>query len=199
MTLANTTRQNNLWSSKALSAAFFLCMLSSFLFTACGDEGTTENVTNITQMGVEIYSAEKDLPKCSENNAGEQAWIKGEPSVRICSDGEWFTLSSGEVTNGDFSCTTKELKDKSGLKIVCNGDSIGVVLNGEKGADGTNGTNGDDGAGCGAVCVIAGYAGAFNHSGYLSYEILGKEPGRQEKGGNYACESFHLRRLSIMS
>ena len=156
MTLAHTTRQNNLWSSKALSAAFFLCMLSSFLFTACGDDGTTENVTNITQMGVEVVASVEDLPKCEKDNQGEQALVKGESSVRVCVDGKWFvtkesTKDTVYVEDGDFSCTTKELKDKSGLKIVCNGDSIGVVLNGEKGADGTNGTNGDDGAGCAVV------------------------------------------------
>ncbi|WP_297702399.1 FISUMP domain-containing protein [uncultured Fibrobacter sp.] len=48
----------------------------------------------------------------------------------------------------DFSCTTKPLKDSSGVKIICNGDSIGVVLNGkdgEKGAKGDAGKNGKDG------------------------------------------------------
>ena len=156
MTLANTTRQNNLWSCRSLSAAFCLCTLSTFLFTACGDDGTTENVTNITQMGVEVVASVEDLPKCEKDNQGEQALVKGESSVRVCVDGKWFvtkesTKDTVYVEDGDFSCTTKELKDKSGLKIVCNGDSIGVVLNGEKGADGTNGTNGDDGAGCAVV------------------------------------------------
>ncbi len=45
----------------------------------------------------------------------------------------------------DFSCTTKPLKDSSGVKIICNGDSIGVVLNGIDGKDGTDGKDGSDG------------------------------------------------------
>ena len=55
---------------------------------------------------------------------------------------------------GAATCTTKELKDKSGVKIICGGDSIGVVLNGKDGADGkdgkngTDGKDGDDGTGC---------------------------------------------------
>ncbi len=61
------------------------------------------------------------------------------------------------LDNGNYSCTTKQLKDKSGLKIICNGDSIGVVLNGAAGKDGANGNDGkqgiqgekgDDGIGC---------------------------------------------------
>ena len=102
----------------------------AILLAACGDE-----VTQISQTGLEVYSAEKDLPECTTKNEGEQAWIKGEPSVRICSDGEWFALSSN--ADAGFSCKTEELKDKSGLKIVCNGDSIGVVLNGSDGKSGT--------------------------------------------------------------
>ena len=43
------------------------------------------------------------------------------------------------------SCTTEELKDKSGLKIICGGDSVGVVLHGKDGKDGKNGENGTSG------------------------------------------------------
>ena len=119
---------------------FPLIAIPAILLAACGDE-----VTQINQTGLEVYSAEKDLPKCTDETAGQQAWVKGEPSVRICSDGEWFLLSSEEASGGDFSCKTVELKDKSGLKIVCNGDSIGVVLNGSDGKDGKAGKDGSDG------------------------------------------------------
>ena len=113
------------------------------LLAACGDEVT--EVTNNYQSGVEVVDSLKDLPKCSDETAGQQAWVKGEPSVRICSDGEWFLLSSEEASGGDFSCKTEELKDGSGLKIICNGDSIGVVLNGSDGKDGKAGKDGKDG------------------------------------------------------
>ena len=110
---------------------------------ACGDDVT--EVTNIYQSGLEVVDSVKGLPKCTDENEGQQAWVKGEPSVRICSDGEWFALSSGEGSDSDFSCKTEELKDGSGLKIVCNGDSIGVVLNGSDGKDGKAGKDGEDG------------------------------------------------------
>ena len=78
-------------------------------------------------MGVEVVASVEDLPKCEKDNQGEQALVKGESSVRVCVDGKWFvtkesTKDTVYVEDGDFSCTTKELKDKSGLKIVCNGD-----------------------------------------------------------------------------
>ena len=113
-----------------------LALFSAALLVACGD--TIEN-----QMGMDVVDSVADLPKCTGSNEGEQALVKGETSVRVCVDGEWFATASGEAA--DFSCKTEELKDGSGLKIVCNGDSIGVVLNGEKGKDGKNGKNGEDG------------------------------------------------------
>ena len=109
------------------------------------------------------------LSACGESTTTEKI-VEGETSVRVCVDGKWFaTVSKSEkdtvfvagdtvyLDNGNYSCTTKQLKDKSGLKIICNGDSIGVVLNGAAGKDGANGNDGkqgiqgekgDDGIGC---------------------------------------------------
>ena len=101
--------------------------IAAALLAACGD--TVENNT-INQTGLEVVDSEDDLPECTEKNEGEQALVKGETSVRVCVDGEWVAMKD------DFSCKTVKLKDKSGYKIVCNGDSIGVVLNGSDGKDG---------------------------------------------------------------
>ena len=126
-------------SSIAISVA-----AAAFL-AACG-ESTTENITNINQTGMEVVKSAKDLPECTEENEGAQAFVKGESAARICVDGEWFATQLKDTTgDADFSCTTKELADKSGLKIVCNGDSIGVVLNGAKGDKGDDGKQGIQG------------------------------------------------------
>ena len=105
-----------------------LAFLTVPLFVACGD--TVENTT-INQTGLEVVGSEDDLPKCSDDNEGEQAIVKGENFARVCLDGGWVALNGSPDV--DFNCETVELKDKSGLKIVCNGDSIGVVLNGKPG------------------------------------------------------------------
>ena len=115
--------------------------VAAFFLAACGD--TVENNT-INQMGMEIVDSEGDLPKCTDENEGEQAFVKDEDATRVCVDGKWKPTAPG-TSAADFSCKTVELKDKSGLKIVCNGDSIGVVLNGTDGKDGKKGDAGASG------------------------------------------------------
>ena len=108
----------------------FVSAFSAFIFlAACADEGTTENITQVTKSGVEVVSAAEELPECTKENEGDQAWIRGETSARICVDGKWFATL--DIAGNDFKCTTAELKDKSGIKIICNGDSVGVVKNGK--------------------------------------------------------------------
>ena len=121
-------------SQSALSLVMALGVTAMF-FVACGDE-----TTQINQTGLEVADSVDDLSKCTKDREGEQAFVKDENAARICIDGDWVPMV------GDYSCKTVELKDGSGLKIVCNGDSIGVVLNGEKGKDGKNGKDGEDGA-----------------------------------------------------
>lgn len=51
--------------------------------------------------------------------------------------------TNNEMAN--FSCKTESLLDSSGIKIICGGDSIGVVFNGSNGTKGTDGEDGQDG------------------------------------------------------
>ena len=116
---------------------------------ACGEETTTENVSHEASP-VDIYASVGELPKCSKKNNGEMAWVKNEVSARVCVDGKWFaTVSSRDtVKKGDIACSSVELADASGIKILCNGDSIGTVpygRNGENGQKGEPGENGADG------------------------------------------------------
>ena len=70
------------------------------------------------------------------------------------------------------SCGAEALRDDSGFKLVCGGDSVGVVYNGKAGRNGVNGENGmpgergeageagpkgDTGASCYAEQVAAGF------------------------------------------
>ena len=110
---------------KKLSGLIFMPLL--VFLVACGDE-----VTQINQTGLEVVGSAADLPECTSKNKGEQVLVTDEAIIRVCVDGEWFATKSGAAD--DLSCTTEELKDGSGLKIICNGDSIGVVLSGEKGS-----------------------------------------------------------------
>ena len=141
MTKQKITRRMN-QNQTSLIAALFVAIL----FCACGDDSTTEKIVEVAAEHTAIVADVSELPKCNKDNEGGHAYVKGETSERICVDGKWFALKESEgVSDFDFSCTTNELKDKSGLKIICNGDSIGVVLNG---ANGKDGAKGDTGVGC---------------------------------------------------
>ena len=113
---------------KKLAFTAFTASLA-FFFAACDD-----SVDSASQVGMEIVSSEDDLPKCTKDNKGEQVFVEDEMSARVCIDGDWVSAAGGKDTvylESELSCKTVELKDGSGLKIVCNGDSIGVVLNGK--------------------------------------------------------------------
>ena len=152
----------NAMSNQTKTNIFATLALSVFplIFTACGEE-TTENITQINQTDIEVVSSTKELPKCTKDNVGQQAFVKGESSTLICVDNKWVaTTSSGKDTviiKEASNCTTKELKDKSGVKIVCGGDSVGVVLNGKQGEKGDPGTAGKQGekGDAGTGCTIA--------------------------------------------
>ena len=109
-----------------------LLILSALLFAAC--ESDVSEPTRSDSDSIDIVASVKDLPKCNDKNEGVQVVIKGETSVRVCVDGDWSEAESGTdpdtvFVDKDVSCKTEELKDKSGYRIVCNGDSVGVVLN----------------------------------------------------------------------
>ncbi|MBO7384358.1 MAG: hypothetical protein J6U07_07120, partial [Fibrobacter sp.] len=120
------------FACKSLTA---LSTITAFL-VACGD---TNETTNIVEGGSLDLVADLDsLPECTTDNEGAYVWIKSENELRVCSEEEWAIVGSGGT------CYTEPLADSSGMKLMCNGDSVGVVLNGKDGSDGKNGANGKD-------------------------------------------------------
>lgn len=134
---------------------YLMVLLSFLLLMACSEQGTTENITQITQNGMDVIDDVSLLPPCSASNEGEMVWITNEATPRNCREGKWYAVAEGSVT---ATCFTEPLFDGSGVKIICGGDSIGVVYNGidgvpgtpgndgKDGEDGTDGTNGKDGS-----------------------------------------------------
>ena len=67
-------------------------------------------------------------------------------SMFACSDGEdGMDGVNGKDGADGISCSVKALKDSSGFKVLCDGDSVGVLLNATDGKDGKDGKNGVDG------------------------------------------------------
>ncbi|WP_233138358.1 hypothetical protein [Fibrobacter sp. UWB2] len=106
-------------------------------FAGCGDDLLySQDVNQFTT----VSSLNDD--DCSEKTEGSMAFVKSKATMYVCSEGEWVAMNDHEAIQ--YRCESKELKDKSGIAIICDGnDTIGVVYNGK---DGTNGTNGKDGA-----------------------------------------------------
>ena len=114
---------------------FSLAFGGGLLLVACGDD-----VTQVTQetSGMEVVSSADSLGKCTEERSGEMKFASKENAVYVCSDSSWKNVSATE----NVSCSAESFKDSSGFKIVCDGDSVGVIFNGKDGSDGKDGEAG---------------------------------------------------------
>lgn len=121
-----------------------VCLAASLaLFAACGDD-----VTNDSVVKAESYESKADLPECDDASSGLFATVPSKKEVYFCADNAWKSVRSEAaslVDNGKFICSTEELDNSSGYKVVCGGDSVGVVLNGKKGDKGADAEDGDKG------------------------------------------------------
>ncbi|WP_308604666.1 FISUMP domain-containing protein [uncultured Fibrobacter sp.] len=121
------------------------------LLAACADENTTQ-ITE--QTGLATIASGESLAECSEENSGEMVFVSDSSAVYYCDGSVWQTLNGkdgkdgedgtdGSNGNSGESCLAEAID--GGYKIVCGGDSVGVLLNGKNGSDGENGENGADG------------------------------------------------------
>ena len=74
-----------------------------------------------------------------------------------------------DTSKVSFSSHTESLVEYSGIKIICNGDSIGYVLNGINWTDGLNGVDSKDG-----LNGIDGKDGKDGENGYSPIKNLVK-------------------------
>lgn len=130
------------------------------LLFACG-----EQVTNVSEKeGPEKVSKYKELSKCVKDNVGSLVYVSDSARVFACTEDGWVSLNGtdgkdgskgdkGDAGKDGTSCVAKKLSSGDGYKILCAGDSVGVILNGQKsgdgnGKDGDKGEDGEDGIGC---------------------------------------------------
>ena len=181
------------WRIAAIGSVLFI----SAMFAACGDE--VSKVTEVSQaVGVQVVDAGKALPKCTADNEGAMVYSVDSAATYTCIGTTWTSMkgkdgkdgadgkngkdgkngangaagaagSAGADGDDGSSCTVKALKNGNGYKIVCGGDSVGVVLNGQNGAKGDSGVKGD--------------SGATGNNGLSAYEIAkaGGYEGSEEK------------------
>lgn len=128
---------------KSLTLAIFGTAIA-FGLSACGGDGTTEQIVN--NYSSTTVDTKNDLPDCTDEIAGQTAFVRKTGEFYGCDGDKWLQLGSNTISVGDNVCSSTELKDESGFEIFCNGKSIGVVRNGADGQDGEKGEKGDKGA-----------------------------------------------------
>ena len=113
------------------------------LFMACSDSSSV----SAEKWSLSVVSSLDDLPECSQESAGVEVFVESEDASYVCTSKRWLVSATNNTRKitASVSCLTEKLADGSGVKIVCGGDSIGVVLNGAKGAQGDQGPKGDPG------------------------------------------------------
>lgn len=140
------------------------------LLSACGDDVT--NVT--TKIEIESVATFEKLSKCENDNVGSLAFVADSAKTYTCTEDGWVSTAGIDGKNGEdgmdgddgsdgadgkkgkkgasgangkdgTACIAKELSSGEGYKIVCDGDSVGVIKNGKNGPEGEKGEKGDDG------------------------------------------------------
>ena len=123
----------------------YILLLGSILLIACGDD-ITKNYTN---SSISFLNEDDELPSCEEDTKGTIYYKIDSSSFIYCSGESWISLKESIEIYSDPSnsgCDAKPIAN--GYKIICRGDSVGVVLNGadgKNGLDGLNGSNGENG------------------------------------------------------
>ena len=161
--------------------AYILSATLLLLLVACGENSTTEKIVQTDSSGFSVVADVTELPGCTANNDGELVWVKKESSPRMCSGGKWYAVAEGSVA---ATCRTEPLADGSGSKVVCGGDSIGVVLNGRDGKEGAQGVQGDKGnSGEDGASGKNGDVGTVGRDGTNGKDGLDGAPGVNGKDG----------------
>ena len=166
--MVNLFSKQSFWCKR--SAAIGTILFVSAMFVACGDEVT--EVTEVNQVvGMQVIEEGDALPKCTADNEGAMVYSVDSAAAYTCVGKKWVSMkgkdgkdgadgkdgkdgkngtngaagAAGSVEadgNEGSSCTAVAMKNGKGYKIVCGGDSVGVVLNGEDGAKGDTGVAG---------------------------------------------------------
>ncbi len=130
----------------SIGSLSLLAVASGIFLSACNDD-----VTNVTNMpneinensGMDVVASAASLGTCDSSSVGKTVFVTDDSAAYVCAGSSWYVLTQ-KTTDGK-SCTAEFLSDSSGYKILCGGDSVGVVLNGKDGSDGADGKDGSEG------------------------------------------------------
>ena len=153
---------------KRLIASSAVLAAGIAFLVGCGDENTT-NITENT--GMSVIEKGGIIPNCTAENAGSLIYVSDYSAAFYCAEGKWEPLKGEKGDKGDTgekgdqgikgdvgsrgikgdkgnegedgsSCSVQKLESEDGYKVLCGGDSVGVLLNGDKGDSGVAGARG---------------------------------------------------------
>ena len=131
------------FNMKTLSLITSLSSLA--LLMACDD-----SITNNDPVTTQAYANQEEFPECEEASEGYFAMVSSSKDLYICTANEWVNISKAG-SSAKPGCSSQELENGKGVKIICNGDSVAVLnygtqgKEGDKGDDGHKGETGDKG------------------------------------------------------
>ena len=117
---------------------------------ACGDDVTKVYRTTDEDSDLKVAESIFSLGRCDSASIGEMRFVQDEYVVYLCANTGWTPLS------GSKSCAAEPLFDNTGYRIVCGGDSVGIVLNSKDGEDGKDGNDGANGTSCTVAALSNG-------------------------------------------
>ncbi len=120
----------------------------ALLWNACSDSsGSGETIEMTVAANVEVVKDKKSLPSCTSDLQGQEYYVTSENAIYACIDKAWVMTSKVKEweTYASMVCTTKPLKDNSGVQILCGDSLVAKIYNGEKGKTGVKGEKGEVG------------------------------------------------------
>ena len=137
---------------KVICAGDSMGVLMNGLNGANGENGT--NGTN-GENGLSAY----EIAVAKGFKGTEEEWVASLKGDKGAPGENGKNGLNGDNGKNGTSCTVEPLASKDGYKVICAGDSVGVVLNGTNGTNGSNGTNGENGLSAYEIAVANGFKG----------------------------------------
>ena len=125
------------FNMKTLSLITSLSSLA--LLMACDD-----SITNNDPVTTQAYASQAEFPECEESGEGYFALVSSSKDLYICTASEWVNISKAG-SSAKPGCSSEELENGKGVKIICNGDSVAVLNYGKQGKEGDKGDDGHKG------------------------------------------------------
>lgn len=105
------------------------------------------NSQNKSEMANDFECSSAKITDEKTGKTGVQVLCKGLDTLVVWNGLDGKNGGKGDKGDAGESCNVEPLAKDAGYKIVCGGDSVGVVLNGKNGENGKDGEDGEDGVG----------------------------------------------------